>query len=150
MILEIGSTDISDIETFPLLWRWNQASHTILPKEQIKRIEPFTVKKALELYGLVKQLEGKNIDSESMVIDTSGERKVIIEWLNKLNCKEEPVFISWNKDIAAKVPWHLFVDRWDDFCYPSSDDVDIVPMSGNWHLRYRHFEQFSWSKLNAI
>jgi hypothetical protein len=30
------------------------------------------------------------------------------------------------------------------FCYPSSDDVTVVPVSGAWQLIYHHYEQFDF------
>ena len=38
--------------------------------------------------------------------------------------------------------WEVFVAYWNDFCYPSSDDVDLFVEGGSLFLRWHHFEEF--------
>ena len=52
--------------------------------------------------------------------------------------------VSWDPRTAVAVPWGLFARRWDDFCYPSSDDVTIAIATGEWILEYAHYEQMRW------
>ena len=37
------------------------------------------------------------------------------------------VFVVWNPTTGLSLPWENFVAYWDDFCYPSSDDLFAFP-----------------------
>jgi hypothetical protein len=148
-MLQIDSPDICSINTFPLLWRWNQISHAILLDEEIKLIEPLVENKSNELLNLVAFLKEKNYQNEPYLINTEGSNDNVITLLNNLSLKNELVFVSWEKYTAVRMPLSLFIHRWSDFCYPSSDDVSILPISGNWLLEYWHYERFTWYELNA-
>jgi hypothetical protein len=41
-------------------------------------------------------------------------------------------------------PWDTFVKYWGDFCYPSSDDVEIFAEGGPLVLRWRYDEIFEY------
>ena len=47
-------------------------------------------------------------------------------------------FVSWRGDAAIRTTWEIFTAHWDDFCYPSSDDVVVWPESERWALFYFH------------
>ena len=53
---------------------------------------------------------------------------------------DEVVLVSWDAQTAVITDWDAFVTHWDDFCYPSSDDVTVLPLAGDWDLCYRHYE----------
>jgi len=55
-----------------------------------------------------------------------------------------PVYVSWDEDLAIETTWSIFTEYWDDFCYPSSDDIAVVPVTGGWQLIYHHYEQFEF------
>ena len=59
------------------------------------------------------------------------------------------VTLSWQRDTALRTTWELFTARWDDFCYPSSDDVFVSPESGRWVLLYHHWGQFHFANRSA-
>jgi hypothetical protein len=48
-----------------------------------------------------------------------------------------------------RTSWEFFTAHWDDFCYPLSDDVLVLPDSGAWVLRYHHEEVFYFGNRNA-
>ena len=56
-MLVIGTSGLSSIDTFPLVWRWTQVSHAVLSDEEIALIEPLRVEKARELQKLSRALE---------------------------------------------------------------------------------------------
>ena len=37
----------------------------------------------------------------------------------------QTVIVHWDNTTAVETTWEVFAHYWDDFCYPSSDDVDI-------------------------
>jgi hypothetical protein len=43
--------------------------------------------------------------------------------------------LSWYGETAISLPWSLFCEFWDDFCYPSSDDADTFLENGQYFLR---------------
>jgi hypothetical protein len=148
-MLLISHTDIYPIDTFPLLWRWNQASHAVLPKEEITSIEPLAENKSEELQDIITRLKKNNSQSDPYLINAEGSDEDVSTLLNNLALENELVFVSWHGNTAVRMPLSLFIHRWSDFCYPSSDDVSILPISEGWLLEYWHYEIFTWSKLNA-
>jgi hypothetical protein len=49
--------------------------------------------------------------------------------------------VLWHPwDVAVLTADSVFQRYWDDFCYPSSDDVLIWPRSDAWAAVYRHEE----------
>ncbi|HWQ91126.1 MAG TPA: hypothetical protein VN673_05605 [Clostridia bacterium] len=54
------------------------------------------------------------------------------------------IYVSWTKQLAVETKWDIFTEYWDDFCYPSSDDVTVVPVVGEWQFIYQHYEQFDF------
>lgn len=55
---------------------------------------------------------------------------------------DEEIYVMWRSDTAIIPSWNIFLGYWDDFCYPSSDDVLIAPIIGSWRLQYLHEEIF--------
>jgi len=58
---------------------------------------------------------------------------------------EQRIVVEWDRVDVLETSWRTFRDYWDDFCYPSSDDVTICPVDGGWVLCYHHWERFSFS-----
>ena len=56
----------------------------------------------------------------------------------------ERVILVWSPSTALSMPWEVFVSYWSDFCYPSSDDVDVFVEGGPLFLRWHHFEEFEY------
>jgi len=68
-------------------------------------------------------------------------------WLRKLPVDPaEKIVIDWGFRSAVQTTWEIFTRFWDDFCYASSDDVEIFPRSGGWILLYHHWELFEWGR----
>ncbi len=73
---------------------------------------------------------------------------LIQNWLrSKIFDEQEFIVVLWKKDLAVRTTSEIFCNYWDDFCYPSSDDVSISPMNLNWLLFYQHDEYFCFGKL---
>ena len=141
----INSNDKCSIDTFPLLWRWNQQSHALLSIEELSSIEPLTELKAKELQNLLVPLAE---ESNSKPIEKiNSESLNVNEWLSNHLANDETVFLSWDESTAIRLPSQLFILRNDDFCYPSSDDIFIYPRSGKWLMQFHHFELYTWNLL---
>ena len=57
-----------------------------------------------------------------------------------------PIVVSWDQQTAVVTDFELFTARWEDFCYPSSDDVAVLPLDGSWVLHYWHWEEFVFGR----
>ena len=151
-MLKIEVTDLQPLSTFPLNWRWTDSKWNELPKSDLEQIEPLTKTKAKEFWRILGHYvlsDGPRVSlfecSEwiDATLDAPGAFEKIRDWLfGRLSEREQSVIISWDKDTAVLTSWGVFCDYWDDFCYPSSDDVTVFPLSIDWVLFYQHFERF--------
>jgi hypothetical protein len=51
----------------------------------------------------------------------------IRDWLTNVMRSGMPIVVSWDADTAVLTDTELFIEHWDDFCYPASDDVTVLP-----------------------
>lgn len=80
-----------------------------------------------------------------MLSHSASESGEVSRWLRHVQPDlHTRVYVSWSLDLAVETRWDIFTEYWDDFCYPSSDDVTVVPASGTWQLSYHHYEQFDF------
>jgi hypothetical protein len=131
-----------DIATFPLIWRWSQPSHAVLPADVLGSLRPLTAAQieALRLFA-VKRCGLRMIQHRAMGdVDETGR------WLASLQLHGSRVTAVWNNDTALSLPWETFVKYWSDFCYPASDDVDFFVEGGLLVLRWRHDEIFEYDE----
>lgn len=56
----------------------------------------------------------------------------------------EQVSVVWDRKTAISLPWEAFVAYWDDFCYPSSDDVFVFPENSQRLLAWSHDAVFEF------
>ncbi len=151
-MLEIEENDFCSVDSFPLKWRWTDSRWNKLPDDALKTIQPLSETKARELCQYTLQFSDQSGLTESLFehieqINTSGEESEIQRWL--LTCSSnlnQTVIVSWNNRLAVLVKWKVFCEYWDDFCYPSSDDVAIFPLSEEWMLIYSHSEYFDFGR----
>ncbi len=147
-MLEIAENDFRSIDSFPLKWRWTDPRWNKLPDDALKAIQPLAETKAHELCQYFLQFcDNSSLSMSSFEhieqVDASAEESEIPHWL--LTCSSnlnETVIVSWDNNLAVLVKWKVFCEFWDDFCYPSSDDVAIFPSSEEWMSFYSHSEYF--------
>lgn len=60
--------------------------------------------------------------------------------------RDERIVLSWSSEVALVTRWDTFLEHWDAFCYPSSDDVTVMPLSGGWTLCYYHDEHMEFRR----
>jgi len=144
-----------DMDEFRLKWRWTDAKYCLIPNSDLNLISPLN--KTDSEIAWKKSLEFPNGDSESSTDnlnfkDTQTgevEENEILSWLNEKlpHCQ---ILISWQPDTAVITNTQIFIKYWDEFCYPSSDDVTIWPENESWVLQYRHYEQFWYGELASV
>jgi hypothetical protein len=135
----------------PLAWRWTNARYNVLPADalaEIKSLAPVTARRACELVvQLINLREGfllpEHFDSVSEV-PADGDADTVRRWIaERLPDRNAPVIVAWPRwDYAAATTIGIFTEYWDDFCYPSSDDVLIWPPDDAWALYFQHEEVF--------
>ncbi|HZR17802.1 MAG TPA: hypothetical protein VFE51_10785 [Verrucomicrobiae bacterium] len=112
----------------------------MLPPEVLAAIVPLTPSGAARL-NRVPPVEGMR--AVSCCTDGS---KDVQGWLRQIQPDGQvSVYVSWSDNLAVQTKWGIFTEYWNDFCYPSSDDVTIVPVAGGWRLEYSHDERFEFT-----
>jgi len=70
---------------------------------------------------------------------TNGNDDAIREWLAALQIpSDKQVFLSWDNSTNMIAPWNLVIQYFDDFHYPSSDDLTIFDESLSWAVLFSH------------
>jgi hypothetical protein len=126
-----------NIEGFSLAWRWTSSSHAKFSAKTLSELQPLNIELANELASNLLV----DFPVEAANFDASDDQLSRI-WLREINFEPQRVTISWDRDTALNFPWFIFCKYWDDFCYPSSDDADIILENGRHFLRWSHYEVF--------
>jgi hypothetical protein len=144
----IGATDMGPYTASGLAWRWNDPKYHVLPPSALDSIRALKPPKSRALFPMLLDLDRLAREAPDRSIQT-GEAtdKQVEEWLAQGSSVREDVIASWNKEEAVLLPWHVFTAHWSSFCYPSSDDVTIVPLSERWVASYSHEERFFWKTM---
>ncbi len=127
------------IQEFPLAWRWTQPSHSVLPPEVLARIRPLSSSEARDISRVAV------LESAATMHHTTSDSGDVRSWLRTVQSDLQAcIYVIWTREWAVQTSWDIFTEYWDDFCYPSSDDVTVRPGTGDWRLVYHHYEQFDF------
>ncbi|UUZ71607.1 hypothetical protein [Polaromonas sp. JS666] len=129
-----------DITAFPLFWRWTQPSYSVLPADALETLCPLET----ELVDLLCASAPKTLGPRTIKHHATENTDETRRWLASLPVPVSRVVIAWGRDTALSLPWDIFVTYWSDFCYPSSDDVDVFVEGGPVVLRWHHDETFEY------
>ena len=144
MSLVFGPPDFQPLENAQLSWRWLSETHHLLPDEARRRIRAFRPETAARLSK--RAVEASISSASTVTFSADGHPGGVQQQLRKLPISEaSEVVVSWDDMNALLLPWQVFCEFWDAFCYPSSDDVAIWSPDGEWALLYDHGEQFRFS-----
>jgi hypothetical protein len=133
-----------DIKDFPLSWRWTSPSHAVLPAEVLISMNPLPPEEAARLYRRGEQLFSQK-GTATKESCPSEEVEPTRRWLADLPvASDQRVCVAWDTSMAISLPWKAFVRYWDDFCYPSSDDLYVFPSNEGMALAWDHEEVFTW------
>jgi hypothetical protein len=157
------------LRDFPLAWRWTDPRWNVLPSWAIRRVhpvDPATAKQGwprvaiaseslLRQAGLITSERDRSLMDlrpESVArIDAKGDASTVGGRLAGLGlCRETSLTVTWKPDVAVTVAADVFCEFWDDFCYPASDDVVVLPTSDAWVLMYYHEQEFLFGRLSPI
>lgn len=153
--MEFEEQEFADINTFSLAWRWTDAKHWMATGSELERIRPLFPAIALRLWNEIFQMTfGEESDAraffttDAIEYRTDRDPTYVTQWLNSLSSNQSgQIIIFWEPDKAVVTEQNLFAHHWDDFCYPSSDDIVIWPIDVSWVLIYGHEEVFRFKKV---
>lgn len=103
----------------------------------MSELHPFSIESANEIADSIPAEKSNGVIRFSALDD-----QLPMQWLKGIRLTPQRVTISWDRDRALNLPWSIFCEYWDDFCYPSSDDVDVFLENGKCFLRWTHYEVF--------
>lgn len=133
-----------NIKDFPLAWRWVDISHAVLSPDALAKLTVLEAHEADRFYSLGQAIfhQKSTPTITHSVLQAPGTTR---SWLRALKIRAAVrVVVVWNNQDAISMPWHTFVTYWDDFCYPSSDDVFIFFTEGASALSWSHYEVFEF------
>ncbi|MBG9995992.1 hypothetical protein I6F50_13040 [Pseudoalteromonas sp. NZS127_1] len=128
------------IEDFSLAWRWISASHGDFSKDTLNKLIPLSEEQARALIAATPI----NFPVGAKRFDSTEGSELTRQWLKGLVNDSQTITICWDQETALTLPWLIFCDHWDDFCYPSSDDINFYLESGELFLRWNHYEVFEF------
>ena len=149
MKIEIDIRALIPLKDFELNWRWEKSHNPNISDSEKAKIEPVSVIESKRLNKIIEyfEIEGnlKNDYIETDWIYASSEsdetKKLFRRKLASITEKwNESLIVSWDQTTTLKITKEIFLKYWDDFCYPSSDDVTIISVETNWIMYYRHYE----------
>jgi hypothetical protein len=140
--IEFRPEDFSLLDDFPLCWRWTEERANVLPAHDLARIHPLTAARAAEIAPRAAYLCDQRRDLPFWLNADAAPAKVEARLRALHIAPKERVVVSWNEGTAVVTDWDFFCHYWDDFCYPSSDDVTVLAVNGQWVLCYDHCEVF--------
>lgn len=165
-MFHVEADDFQALDTFELRWRWTEPDQAVLPETVLRQIHPLQLSKAQQIENDLLSTGQKLFLYTSQPIPEQRVQLLPFEWIRRLKIGKQSrdmvagwlaaqgtptdvtMLLSWEKTVAAMVPWHIFCQYWDDFCYAGSDDVCIASLCGTWFLLYYHQDIFLMGKVS--
>jgi hypothetical protein len=144
-MLELNRADFSPLETFPLNWRFWPSEAGVASAARRARLHPLCPGAAARALRHASSIRDEIADSEYTELRDLSEAALAEVWLGALPISPmQVVIVSWDHETAVQTDWQFFCRYWDDFCYPSSDDVTITPQGDDWLVCFDHFEALTF------
>ena len=136
-----AAADFVAIDRFPLAWRWTDERYAKFGATDLAAIRPLRAESAAAAWQRIRVLP--KAFAIAAVFEgppeEDGHTAAVRAWLeDHIHADPVDVLLLWAPDTAALVSAGLFAGRWDDFWYPSSDDLDVVPVDESWMIRIHH------------
>jgi hypothetical protein len=155
MIDSLTKDDFISINDFRLKWRFTEDKYNRLPEYDLSLIQPLSNRKAMEFnrysqkfIGNATLLESKFSRVESLEI--TDNYSAVRDWLTATQIDSSTkVAVSWDNTDCVISLWCIFCKYWDDFCYPSSDDILVWSSTEDWFLYYCHHEIFEFGLMKS-
>lgn len=159
MKIELNTNEIIRFDDFELSWRWDNIHNPDISLDEKRQIKPLSVQESKRINKVINFFESesnlRNTFEPTDWIRASSETKNSIdkfanEFQQLTHDFNENLFISWNRSTCIYTTKEIFIKFWDDFCYPSSDDITIISELTNWVYFYNHIEVGRFWKKNRI
>lgn len=80
---------------------------------------------------------------------SNSSREEIVNWFRGLGITENLVNVYWHSNNeGVSVNFETFVENFDEFWYPSSDDIWVTGNDKSWLIQIDHEEKFSFFCFN--
>jgi len=137
------------LSEFSLGWRWDKNHNPEFTLNLLDQIIAFTDTESRRLNKVIDyfEMEGNLVDGfedKGWIMASSESDKHILDFRESFYSMtkgfDENLLVSWDRTTCVYTQKDTFAGYWDDFCFPSSDDITIVSELTNWILFYKHFE----------
>ncbi|MBK1789982.1 DUF2947 family protein [Persicirhabdus sediminis] len=136
--------NIDALESFELIWRFSDAEkYTQLTAEEFLHFQPLEIERSKGLWEqhvysnstctsnhLCKLIIGNHIDLPDFSFQSFADdnvAEVIKELHQRISCDRSlKIYFFWHSEVCVASNWGIFLDHWDDFCYPSDDSNIII------------------------
>ncbi|WP_157198478.1 hypothetical protein [Mariniradius saccharolyticus] len=78
--------------------------------------------------------------------DFNNDYNWITARLHEFKNKEDDIILIWADGQALLTNFQTFIENWDDFYYPSSDDLLIINSKRDWIINLTHYECFRFGQ----
>ena len=104
-----------------------------------------SIEHASEVYQRGERLYPPHTLPDELHCPTCSEEEAQ-HWLESLGVPRlATVGIAWSPKLGLTLPWIFFVQFWEDFCYPGSDNAFVVLPNGLGTIAYEHYEMFRYA-----
>jgi len=127
-------------DEFYLSWRFfeDAEKYTLLSQEERRHFKPLSEESSRGLWAEW----GRPLEDQWFRYGVERPTPTIIEgvdgdWVGEVRAElaarlpfppEVTLFFFWNPTVGVETTWGLFLEHWDDFCYPSDEgNIGIVP-----------------------
>jgi hypothetical protein len=141
--------DLLPLAEFGMRWRWTDPKWNLLDDDALSKIHPLTpgaARRAWETLGDLFDPSGFGLNPAHIADQTRMEtadpdESVVRAFLERATPpRGDETLVLWGPDVAVLTTDRVFQRYWDDFCYPSSDDVLIWQCADAWAAMYWHEE----------
>ena len=153
-MISLTDNDFLPVDECKLAWRWTDPKWALLPEDDLAKMRTVIGGKLTELwYELLGWHEKDGRLKSALFAETESilaeepEQEQVKNWLrSRVSNQEQSIHIIWDKQTSIFTTWDIFLKWIDDFCYPGSDDITILPLSKEWILKYHHEEYFFFAR----
>ena len=146
MDIEIDYKEVIPFKDFELKWRWDETHNPDISDSDIAQLQPLSETESKRLNKVISHFEKKDtlsrLFTQSDWISANSEKpeQFRMQLASIVEPWKEGVIVTWNNTTTLRTTKEIFQKYWDDFCYPSSDDVTIISEKTNWIMFYSHSE----------
>ena len=133
------------LENFELGWRFADENFGTLSIEILRQLRPLSVEASHKVYQILsKEIHAdfpfkKDLFEEIKAITLSSENISAKELLLTFEIQNsEYVLLNWGINTSMMVPWGIFIEFYDSFYYPVSDDLTVINSKLEWGILFFH------------